>query len=370
MPKHLFVDISSHGFGHLAQAGPVLGALARICRDLKVSVRSGLPPDRLRARIAAPFDLLPGHSDFGFVMVDAMRIDRAATGKAYRAWHADWEARVAAEARFLRRLSPDLVLTDVSYLPLAGAARAGLPALSMCSLNWADLFIHVFGREAWAGPIHAQILAAYRGAERFIRLTPAMPMRDLPNARAVAPVASLGRDRRAELRARIGAADGERIVLIAFGGVAQDWNAAAWPVAPDVHYLAPESWGSARGDMTAIESLRMDFPDLVRSVDAVLTKPGYGTFTEAACNGAPVLYVRRDDWPEQDALIEWLEKNARCLETSAATLARGALRDDLERLWRKAVPEMPVPDGAEEAACLIAAYFEGALPPQTPPAGE
>jgi hypothetical protein len=300
---------------------------------------------------------LPGRSDFGFVMVDAMRIDRAATGEAYRAWHGDWEERVAAEADFLRRFSPDLVLTDVSYLPLAGAARAGIPALSMCSLNWADLFAHVFGREAWAGPIHAQILAAYRGAECFIRLTPAMPMRDLPNARAVAPVAALGRDRRAELHARIGAAAGERVVLIAFGGFAKDWGAATWPVVPGVRYLAPESWGNARGDMAAIESLRMDFTDLVRSVDAVLTKPGYGTFTEAACNGAPVLYVRRDDWPEQDCLIEWLEENACCRETSAASLARGALRDDLERLWRQARPRPPLPAGAEEAARLVAAYL-------------
>ena len=39
----------------------------------------------------------------------------------------------------LRRLAPDLVLTDVAYLPLAGAAQAGIPALSMCSLTWADL---------------------------------------------------------------------------------------------------------------------------------------------------------------------------------------------------------------------------------------
>jgi hypothetical protein len=357
MSKHLFIDISSHGFGHLAQAAPILGALARIGRDLKVSVRSGLPPDRLRARIAAPFELLPGRSDFGFVMVDAMRIDRAATGEAYRAFHADWDGRIAAEAKFLRRLAPDLVLTDVSYLPLAGAAWAGLPALSMCSLNWADLFAHVFGREAWAAPIHAQILAAYRNAERFLRLTPAMPMLDLPNARAVAPVALLGRDRRVELRARIGAAAGERLVLIAFGGFAKDWGAAAWPVAPGLRYLAPESWGSARGDMAAIESLRMDFTDLVRSVDAVLTKPGYGTFTEAACNGTPVLYVRRDDWPEQDCLIEWLEENACCLETSATALARGELLDDLERLWRQERHAPPLPLGAEEAARLIADYL-------------
>ncbi|MDR3298576.1 MAG: hypothetical protein LBU43_00870, partial [Candidatus Accumulibacter sp.] len=176
MSRHLFVDISSHGFGHLAQVAPIVNALARLLPDLRMSIRSGLPPEKIRARIDAPFELLAGRGDFGFVMIDAVRIDRAATGAAYRAFHANWEERIAAEAAFLRGLAPELVLTDVAYLPLAGAARASLPALSMCSLNWADLFAHVFGREAWAGPIHEQILAAYRSAGCFIRLIPAMPM--------------------------------------------------------------------------------------------------------------------------------------------------------------------------------------------------
>jgi hypothetical protein len=355
--RHLFVDISSHGFGHLAQAAPILGALARARPGLRTSVRSGLPPEKMRARIGAPFEHLAGRGDAGFVMRDAMRIDRVATGAAYRALHADWEARVAAEAAFLRGLAPDLVLTDVAYLPLAGAARAGIPALSMCSLNWADLFTHVFGREKWAAPIHEQILAAYRGAECFIRLTPAMPMPDLPNARAVAPVAALGRGRRRELRERIGAAAGERVALIAFGGFDKDLRAAAWPVTPDVRYLVPEGWKIARGDMAAIEAARMDFTDLLCSVDAVLTKPGYGTFTEAACNGAPVLYVRRDDWPEQECLIAWLEKNASCREVALPALMRGELGGDLERLWLEPRPAPPAPRGAEEAARLIASYL-------------
>ncbi|MDR0379701.1 MAG: hypothetical protein LBI62_07160 [Candidatus Accumulibacter sp.] len=359
MPVHLFVDISSHGFGHLAQAAPVLDALARLLPGLRLSIRSGLPLEKLRARIGAPFESMTGRSDFGFVMLDAMRVDRAATGQAYRTFHADWEARVAAEATFLRDLGADWVLTDVAYLPLSGAVRAGLPALSMCSLNWADLFAHFFGREAWAGPIHEQILAAYRGAESFIRLTPAMPMNDLPNARAVAPVAALGRDCREYLRERIGAASDERIVLIAFGGFDKDLRAAAWPVTPGVRYLVPAGWAVARSDMTAMETVRMNFTDLLCSVDAVLTKPGYGTFTEAARSGVSVLYVRRDDWPEQDYLIEWLERNARCREVAFADVLNGEFGEVLECLWRQTGSggdsAVHWQEGAEEAARLIIA---------------
>ncbi|MFB0935428.1 MAG: hypothetical protein QMB52_06610 [Propionivibrio sp.] len=355
--SHLFVDISSHGFGHLAQVAPILNHLARIRPGLRLSIRSGLPPEKMRARIAAPFEHLAGRSDFGFVMLDAVRINHAATAEAYRMWHENWPERVAAEAESLRRLAPDLVLTDVAYLPLAGAAVLGVPALSMCSLNWADLFDHVFGQEPWARPIHQEILAAYRGVECFLRLTPAMPMPDLANTRSIAPVAALGRDCRRELVARLGAAPGERIVLVAFGGFDKNLDAACWPLMPGVRWLVPESWGIARGDMAALEPLRMNFTDLLRSVDAVLTKPGYGTFTEAACNGTPVLYVRRDDWPEQDCLIDWLAKNARCAEIGEADLMGGRMQPALEQLWQQSRPAVPRPDGAVEAAELIASYL-------------
>ena len=197
---------------------------------------------------------------------------------------------------------------SVAYLPLAGAARAGIPALSMCSLNWADLFAHFFGHEAWAKNIHEEILAAYRSADLFLRLTPAMPMPALPKQRTIAPVAALGHDRRGELRAKLTCPPNEKLVLIAFGGFDKDLGAEHWPENSGVRWLIPASWPITRPDMTPIEPLGLPVIDLLRSVDAVLTKPGYGTFVEAACAGIPVLYLRRPDWPEQDALIDWLHE--------------------------------------------------------------
>ena len=351
---HLFVDISSHGFGHLAQVAPVLNVLAQRLPDLRLTIRCGLPADKLRARISSDFTHIAGRSDFGFVMLDAVSIDLAATAQAYRAAHANWAQRVADEAQQLNTLAPDLVLTDVAYLPLAGAAQAGIPALSMCSLNWADLFAHFYLHEPWAKNIHAEILAAYRSAELFLRLTPAMPMPALPRQRAVAPVATLGHDRRNELRAKLACPPNEKLVLIAFGGFDKDLGAESWPQNPGIRWLIPQSWPITRADMTALEPLGLPIIDLLRSVDAVLTKPGYGTFTEATCNGTPVLYVRRDNWPEQDCLLDWLQQNARCVEVSETTLKSGDFRPALTDLWKQPVPPTPRPDGATEAATLIA----------------
>ena len=106
--------------------------------------------------------------------------------------------------------------------------------------------------------------------------------------------------------------------------------------------------------MQDFEPLGLPFTDLLCSVDAVLTKPGYGTFTEAAYNGVPVLYMRRENWPEQDCLIDWLQRNVRCAEISESQLADGQLHDELDRLWQQPALTPPKPDGALEAANYLA----------------
>lgn len=345
---HLFVDISSHGFGHLAIAAPVLNALAEQVPGLRLTLRSGLPPAKLRQRIRPPFELLAGSSDFGYVMVDATHIDRAASAAAYRQAHAGWTQRVAAEAGFLADLQPDLVLTNVSYLPLAAAAQAGIPAASLCSLNWADLFAHFFANEDWAAPIHAQMLAAYRSAAVFLRVTPGMAMASLGNVQAVGPVAARGQRRELGL-------DGVRTVLVAMGGIAHRLPVEAWPRLPGIRWLVPGDWNCRHPDAIAAEHFGLGFTDLLCSVDAVLTKPGYGTFTEAAVNGTPVLYQRRTDWPEQDCLIDWLASHGRSREIPAAALQHGELREELEALWAMPVPPLPATGGETAAARLLAA---------------
>ena len=46
--KHLFVDISSHGFGHLAQVAPILTALRAQLPALQLTIRCGLPEAKAR----------------------------------------------------------------------------------------------------------------------------------------------------------------------------------------------------------------------------------------------------------------------------------------------------------------------------------
>lgn len=350
---HLLATISSHGLGHLSQSAPVLNALRRRLPQLQLTVASALPEVRLRQRIEGAFRIEARTLDVGFAMHDAFRIDMAASAGAYRALHADWPRRVDDTTAWLQTLQPTLLLCNAAYLPLVAAARRGIPAFGMSSLNWADLFEHLFGREAWAPPIHAQMLDAYRAATGFLKLTPGMDMPSLPRSTWVGPVAGLGRERRGELQARIGAAPRERVVLVAFGGLDARLPLQDWRFAEGLRWLVPAAWQFGHPRVTAIETLGWPFADLMASVDAVIGKPGYGTFAEAACHGTPVLYAPRPGWPEQEPLVRWLHAHGRALRVDGAMLRSGRLDAALAALWRLPAPPRVEPVGADEAAALL-----------------
>ena len=343
---HLVVSISGHGYGHVAQTAPILNLLLQCMPQLRLTVRSAVPLWYLRSRIHVPFDHLSSHGDIGMVMSSALDVSTDDSRAAYRAFHSHWETRVAEEARLLRDLGADAVFSNVGYLPLAGAQRAGIANAALCSLNWFDIYRHYAGDDAVAAQIHA----CYAGADAFLRATPGMAMETLPNLVEVAPIAALGHDRRDELMRHLRLSKDERLVLVSMGGIASRLPIERWPHIDGVRWLVQESWRVNHPDAIVLESLPMSFSDLLASSDVLLCKPGYGSFVEAACGGKPVLYVNRPDWPESLALVEWLQQHGVCSEVSREQVQCGDIAQDLFALWSAPLATPPLASGAAQAA--------------------
>jgi hypothetical protein len=351
--SHLVVSISGHGFGHVAQTAPILNLLHERMPRLRITVRSSVPLAHLRSRIHAPFIHLQSYGDIGMVMSSALDVHTEDSRAAYRAFHVDWDERVESEAFLLRDLAADAVLSNVGYLPLAGAQRADMANAALCSLNWADIYRHYCGNDA----IAAQIRTCYAKADAFLRATPGMPMSELPNLVALAPVAAVGKNRRDELERHLKLSREEKLVLVSMGGVASRLPIERWPRIAGVRWLVQNSWQAIHPDAVVLESLPMNFNDLLASCDTLLCKPGYGSFVEAACSGTSVLYVNRPDWPESPALIEWLLQHGVSREVSREQLQNGDIAQDLSALWSAPRITPPTADGAAQAADWLQRTF-------------
>jgi len=351
---HLLVAISSHGYGHAMQALLVVNALRKRLPSLQVTLRTQVSPNYLRSRLAGDFQILPVSSDFGMTMHSAVDIDVAASAAAYELWHKNWSEKVAVEAAALAATKADLILADIPYLTLAGAQQAGIPAVALCSLNWADIYWRYCAEQLNARKIYQQIQAAYQSAKYFLQAEPSMPMMALDNRKPIGPLATLGVNHRTVINQQLNLNPEQRLVLIALGGIDMPLQMDKWPKMQGFSWLVPAAWGVQRSDAFAWESLDLPFIDVLRSSDVVITKPGYGTFTEAACNGVAVLYLERDDWPETPYLVTWLNKHARsALCISRSQLEEGEIMEDLEKVLAAPKAAIPKANGAEQAANLL-----------------
>lgn len=354
---HLLVDISSHGYGHVSQTSAVVNALVQLMPELRITVRTAAPLQFLKSRLQCEFQHLPVTFDFGMKMANAVDVQIAESARAYREFHTDWQHKVEREADVMRSLKPDLLLANVPYLSLAAAHKSRVRAVGLCCLNWADIYQHYCSDDAAFPVIHEQMLEAYSGAERFLKVQPAMTMADFGNTHSISPIARSGVQKRCHIAANSSQIEGEKLVMVAMGGMEFRLPVQHWPHLPGIRWIVPQAWDVRRDDTTTFESLQLAFTDALASCDAVITKPGYGMFTEAACNGVPVLYVTRRDWPEEPCLVQWLRQNAACLEVERGALLAGELGNALAQLWALPVPPRPVATGAAEAAQILMENF-------------
>jgi len=333
----------------VAQTAPILNALGRRIPALRITVRSMAHLEHLRSRIDVPFEYVREGSDIGMLMSSPMDVNVKASAEAYASLHRDWGAKVRNESNTLREFEPDFVLSNVGYLPLAGANRAGIPCAAVSSLNWADIFSHYCGSISGTHQITTQMRVAYNNADAFIRLSPGMPMRELYRRQEIGPVAAAGKNRRDEINNILNLHPDEKLVLVSLGGIAGYLPMDTWPKLPGVRWLVPADWRSMHPDASVLESINLPFNDILASADVLICKPGYGSFVEAACNGIPVLYSNRADWPESTYLTQWLAQHGLCREVSRFALESGNFADALTDLLAQPKPQPVAPTGIVEA---------------------
>ncbi|MBF0356716.1 MAG: hypothetical protein HQL43_15920 [Alphaproteobacteria bacterium] len=295
------------------------------------------------------------------IMNSATSIDLEATAEAYNLRHLDWEVRLAAEAERLSQARPDLILANIPYLTIAVAKRLGVPVIGLSSLNWFDLYQSYLGHRPEAPGILKTILEAHSGAKMFLKLAPCLTMERLAEVtelKCLGPSARIGRKDPSGLRSRLGIADGGKLGLIAYGGVANRLPVENWPAIKDWTWLIPKDWGVDRADFRPFEGAGMGFPDVLASSDMVLTKPGYGTYTEAACNGVAVLAQERPDWPETPPFDTWMGQHARYATLPEGEILGGRIQGKISELMSLEPPACPQPTGIAEASSIILKEME------------
>lgn len=353
--------ISGHGYGHAAQVVPVLNELGRRVPNLRAILRTTVPASFFSTRLNVPWDLQSAQQDIGCVQQGPLKIDIQATWDAHFRFHDQWERHLDQEVSAIRAAQPQIVLADPPYLACAAGNAAGIPTIALVSLTW-DKILEPFAASGNAEQhrIISSIRAAYRQADLAVRMTPNVAMPTFKSVRDIGPIAEPAPSRREDLRKHLGLTETERLVLVGFGGI----PLATIPYdkmerMQGYRFIVDGTTMSRSPRITSLSTLPFTFKTILASVDAVVTKPGYGTIVEAVALGLPVIYIRRFNFGDEQSLVDYLHRYGRCAELTFEEFQLGHLEPVVQKALAMAAPSPPPPlSGAADAATIIIQQLE------------
>ncbi len=339
---------SSHGYGHLTRLGEVLRAVRARAPRLPLAVVGTAPEWLVRAAVPGPISVRTAGCDVGLAQRDALSIDEPLTAERCLAFEAGWEARVEAEAGFLRARGARAVLADIPPLAFAAAARAGIPGIGLGNFSWDWIYRHLAGRQPSLAASAELAARAYGRAALLLELPFAGDLSTFPRREQVGLVARRPRVERAEARRRLGLGAGPA-VLLSFGGIGLP-GLSRGAVARDarLQFLFPEDLPPAR-----LAALGLDYPDAVGAVDVVVSKPGYGIVSDAIGAGTRLVYTERGDFPEYPIMVREMPRWLACVHVGNDDLRAGRIADPVLRVLDLPMPSPPDLGGAERAAARV-----------------
>lgn len=345
--------ISGHGYGHAVRDIEIIKALLRQNQQVTVHVRTCAP--------CWLFEPLPDgrvvyherELDFGVLQQNSFSADKLATLQRYAQLVERKEQLLDEELIFLKDVSADVIISDITPLAFDAAARFGKKATAVGNFSWDWIYADYLDALPQYQFVVDDIRDSYRQAARLLRLPFYGDMTVFSHIENVPLAARRASESSESVRRKLGIPLESMEKYVLLGLRMSDLAGVNWRRVEEMQgvvFVAVSRDVPLKNCLYLEEGL-FPFENVLNACDAVLSKPGYSMVSEVIANQTPLLYVPRRDFVEDSVLIQGLENYAVCEELPQQEFRGGAWQEAVRRLFAK--PEVwPLfrCDGAEVIA--------------------
>jgi hypothetical protein len=305
----LYVAITNHGFGHATRTAAVVATIQQLCPDALIILVTTAPRWLLESYIPGNFIHRPRAYDVGVLQQDSINMDKPATLEKLKEIQAKQRSIIFGEANFIRQNRVTLVLADIPPLAAAIAKAAEVPCWMMSNFGWDFIY------RAWGGEfieIADWIADCFKQCDRLFRLPFHEPMSAFPTITDVGLTGGSPHYPVADLRAKFNLTTSvEQTVLLTFGGLGLDQipyhNLERFP---DWQFITFDRNAPDLPNLLKISDSHYRPVDFMTLCSRIVSKPGYGTFSEACRLNIPIVSVTRDDFAESQVLLAGIQDHA------------------------------------------------------------
>ena len=344
--------VSAHGYGHGVRSCSIIKAINASHPHWVVHVISALPESFLSAQIDLKRNPLRADSfDVGMAQIDSIRVDVPSTLAKMQQLYSRRDDLVKREAAFLQEKGMDVVVVDIPAIPIDAAAKIGIPRLAVGNFAWDWIYSEFITQDAGWKPIVDTLSEQYSQTDLLLRLPFCEEMRAFPRIEDIPLVAGPGKNRRAEIAALTRCDPGKKWILLSFTNL--EWpedSLANVEQIQDYEFFAVDPLQWQKRNIHTLDRSFMAFADILASVDAVISKPGFGILSDCIANGKPLVYADRSNFREYPVLVDAIRKYIRHVHIPAEELYRGNLAESLSSLWKSPAPSAELALGGDRIA--------------------
>lgn len=327
--------------------------------ELRVYVRT-TAPEWLFANPPGAVEYFPQGIDVGIMQKDSLEMDLGETLRACRALLAEAPAIIEREVAFAKANNIRLILGDIPPLCFEIAARAALPSVSITNFTWDVIYEDYVSSHPGFRAVADRMSEWYSRATLALMLPYPCDMSMFPASQAIPWVARTSSLTKRQARTKFALPPIATIVLVSFGGLGLDrlpWRQLKQ--LRDFFFVTTADRHSRDGNLLVLPDTQSQYEDLIRAVDAIVTKPGYGIVADVLAHRLPILYTERGKFAEYPRLVEALRDCATAEYIPQTDLLSGNIEPYLTRLFSKDThwPTVLI-DGAHVAAEKILALLD------------
>jgi L-arabinokinase len=349
--------ITGHGYGHAVRSSQVIGSLKKASADLRIHVRTTAPEwfflDRaLQSRQAI---------DVGMRQKDSLDMDIEATLQACHLLNDTLPLLIEQEIEFIKRHQIRLILGDIPPLCFEIAMRASVASVAIANFTWSEIY-RVYSKN-YPGflSIVEEMESFYRNATAALTLPYPCGMDVFPRQETIPWIARISPLTKSEARKAFRLPQSAILVLLSFGGLGLErLPSSHLKQLGDFFFVTTGETKQEIGNVRFLPEAQRNYENLVRAVDVVVTKPGYGIVADLISHQVRTLYTERGEFAEYPHLVQALDDCATAEFIPQDQLLSGNLAPYLSRLLDRK-PNWPAVrlDGAEVAARKIVELMDG-----------
>jgi L-arabinokinase len=287
-------------------------------------------------------------------------MDLAGTLRECRSLLDDVSRIVEQEVAFIRDHQVALIVGDIPALAFEIAACAEIPSCAITNFAWTGIYRAYLPQRPEFAPIIDQMAQFYTKATVLLALPYSFDVDVFPRREPIAWIARKSRLEKQAARKQFDLPRAATVVLLSFGGLGlQRLPRERLKRMRDFSFVVTADEKRVDGNIFILPDAQHHYEDLLRAVDVIVTKPGYGIVADAVSHRVPVLYTDRGEFPEYPHLVRALNDCATAEFIPQSELFAANLAPHLARLLEKE-PHWPLVqlNGAQVAAEKLLALPE------------